>query len=136
MELPSEGWMEHSQRWLNAHHAEEVARDIGRPDVFGSSVEVQTVHQKQARRRHSGKNAIALLPDIFKVRNREAIARFRLLVVKFQDFMTRCGSWIGRGCSRTEFTMLKIAVLAPMPNPKVMIAVAAKPGFLRSWRIA
>ena len=31
--------------------------------------------------------------------------------------------------------MLKIAVLAPMPNPKVMIAVAAKPGFLRSWRI-
>ncbi|MFP5265159.1 MAG: hypothetical protein ACLGJB_25000 [Blastocatellia bacterium] len=35
----------------------------------------------------------------------------------------------GSGRSRRPFTILKIAVLAPMPNASVMMAMIVKPGF-------
>jgi hypothetical protein len=35
-----------------------------------------------------------------------------------------------------ERTALKMAVLAPIPRPKIATAVKAKPGFLRNWRRA
>src|SRR5262245_1649869 len=38
------------------------------------------------------------------------------------------GSWKGRGRSRTAFTMLKIAVVAPMPSARTLTTATAKDG--------
>src|SRR2546425_3146509 len=47
----------------------------------------------------------------------------------------RPDSGTGRGFSRTEFTIVKIAVLAPMQTASVIIAVAAYPrSFHRSFK--
>jgi hypothetical protein len=48
----------------------------------------------------------------------------------------RSGSGKGRGRSSTPLIRLNIAVVAPMPSASVNVVVRAKPGFLRSWRIA
>src|SRR5712691_1084352 len=40
------------------------------------------------------------------------------------------GCWYGNGRSTTELTTLKIAVFAPIPNARVSIVIAAKPGLL------
>jgi hypothetical protein len=48
----------------------------------------------------------------------------------------RSGCGKGSGWSRTTSRMLKMAVVAPMPKASVRMAVAAKPGLLRSWRSA
>src|SRR5687768_5759129 len=53
-----------------------------------------------------------------------------------QTIASRSGSSYGSGRSRIALTTLKIAVLEPMPSASVMIAVAAKPGFLRRPRSA
>jgi hypothetical protein len=45
---------------------------------------------------------------------------------------SRSASPYGSGLRRTALTTLKIAVLAPMPSARVMIAVSANAGFLRS----
>src|SRR5882672_7214351 len=50
--------------------------------------------------------------------------------------MIRSASGYGRGRNNTELTMLKIAVLAPMPSASVRIATAANAGFLVNWRRA
>jgi hypothetical protein len=48
----------------------------------------------------------------------------------------RSGSGYGSGFSKTAFTTVKMAVLAPMPSASVRTATAVKPGFLRSVRNA
>src|SRR6266404_5640647 len=50
--------------------------------------------------------------------------------------MIRSASGYGRGRNKTELTMLKMAVFAPIPSASVRIATAANPGFLISWRSA
>src|SRR5260221_2049635 len=50
--------------------------------------------------------------------------------------MIRSASGYGRGRNNTELTMLKIAVLAPIPRASVRIATAANAGFLVNWRRA
>src|SRR6267378_1675153 len=50
--------------------------------------------------------------------------------------MIRSASGYGNGRSRTALTMLKMAVLAPIPSASVRIATAANPGFLINWRSA
>lgn len=40
----------------------------------------------------------------------------------------------GRGCTRTESTMVKIALFAPMPSARVMTTTAVKPGAI-NWRV-
>src|SRR5437016_2269567 len=50
--------------------------------------------------------------------------------------MIRFASGYGSGRSRTALTMLKMAVFAPMPSARVMIATAANPGFLINCRKA
>src|SRR5213083_2404323 len=45
-------------------------------------------------------------------------------------------SLYGSGRSTTAFTMLKMAVFAPMPRASVRAATAVKPGFFRSMRKA
>src|ERR1700730_4934332 len=47
---------------------------------------------------------------------------------------SRAGSWNGSGRRSTAFTTLKMAVFAPMPRARTMMAAAVKPGFLRSTR--
>ena len=49
---------------------------------------------------------------------------------------SRDGSLYGSGSISTALTTLKIATLAPMPRASVNTAVAAKPRFLTSERIA
>src|ERR1700722_21024482 len=48
----------------------------------------------------------------------------------------RPGSLYGSGRSSTAVTTLKIALLAPIPSARTMIAPSANPGFLRSTRNA
>ncbi len=48
----------------------------------------------------------------------------------------RSGCGKGSGWRSTASRMLKMAVVAPMPRASVRMAVAAKPGLLRSWRSA
>src|SRR6516165_6571316 len=50
--------------------------------------------------------------------------------------MSRSDSEKGRGRSRTVFTRLKMAVVAPMPSAIVRIVVIAKPGDLDTCLIA
>src|SRR5262249_12187402 len=50
--------------------------------------------------------------------------------------MIRSASGYGSGRSRTALTMLKMAVFAPIPSARVMIATAENAGFLISWRTA
>ena len=45
-------------------------------------------------------------------------------------------SGYGSGRSRTASTMLKIAVLAPIPSARMPMTAAVKPGLLRSQRKA
>src|SRR5690606_8108732 len=45
-----------------------------------------------------------------------------------QIWISRAGSRNGSGSSRTAWTRLKMALVAPMPRPSVAIAVAAKTG--------
>ena len=49
---------------------------------------------------------------------------------------SRSGSRYGSGRSRTAFTTLKIAVLAPMPSARVSTAIAVNPGERASCRTA
>ena len=48
----------------------------------------------------------------------------------------REASLYGSGRRITAFTMLKIAVLAPMPKASVNTATVVNPGFFRSMRAA
>jgi hypothetical protein len=48
----------------------------------------------------------------------------------------RSASGYGSGRSRTAFTTLKIALLAPMPTASVATATSVKPGAWRSRRSA
>src|SRR5215472_1261241 len=50
--------------------------------------------------------------------------RFRLLL---QIMTSRFGFWYGSGCRRTEFTMPKMAVEAPIPSPSVKTVTAVRP---------
>src|SRR5437773_11047107 len=50
--------------------------------------------------------------------------------------MILSASGYGSGRSRTALTMLKMAVLAPMPSASVRTATKVNPGDLRSWRRA
>src|SRR4029077_3631875 len=50
--------------------------------------------------------------------------------------MIRSAFGYGRGRSRTALTILKIAVLAPIPSASVRTATKVNPGDLRSWRRA
>jgi len=51
--------------------------------------------------------------------------------------LTSCsGCEYGKGCNNVASTTLKIAVVAPMPNAIVKMAMAVKPGDLRSMRTA
>src|SRR5438477_7619275 len=50
--------------------------------------------------------------------------------------MIRSASGYGSGRRRTALTMLKIAVFAPIPSARVMIATAENAGFLISCRKA
>ena len=54
----------------------------------------------------------------------------------YQIIMIRLACGYGRGSNRIGFTALKIAVVAPMPSPRIKMAVQAKPGFFRSCRSA
>jgi hypothetical protein len=47
---------------------------------------------------------------------------------------SRSGSLKGSGFSSMESTILKIAVLAPIPKARVRVATAAKPGLFQSIR--
>ena len=50
---------------------------------------------------------------------------------------TTCSGWeMPRGCRKSPFITLKMAVLAPMPRASVSTAMAAKPGDLASMRNA
>src|SRR5437867_3181991 len=51
-----------------------------------------------------------------------------------QKATSRAGSRNGRGRSRTAFTTLKMAALAPMPRDRVRSATAVRPGFRRRER--
>ena len=48
----------------------------------------------------------------------------------------RCGSSTGSVRSTTAFTRVKIALLAPIPRPRVSATTAAKPALRRSVRSA
>src|SRR5947199_3401843 len=50
--------------------------------------------------------------------------------------MILSASGYGSGRSRTAFTMLKIAVFAPIPSASVRTATRVNPGDLRTWRRA
>ena len=50
----------------------------------------------------------------------------------FSIHTSRSGSRKGSGFSKTAFTMLNIAVHAPMPRARVTMATKAKPGDLAS----
>src|SRR5436305_1674760 len=50
--------------------------------------------------------------------------------------MILSASGYGSGRSRTALTMLKMAVLAPIPSASVRTATNVNPGDLRSWRRA
>src|SRR5207302_3242084 len=50
--------------------------------------------------------------------------------------MILSASGYGSGRSRTALTMLKMAVLAPIPSASVRTATKVNPGDLRSWRRA
>jgi hypothetical protein len=63
----------------------------------------------------------------------EIVARFLKLVSQMMAKLF--GSLKGSGFSSMEFTMLKMAVFAPIPSARVSVAAAAKPGFLRSIRV-
>src|ERR1700733_2623024 len=53
-----------------------------------------------------------------------------------QTWTMRSTSRKGSGSRRTLLTMLKMAVLAPMPRAMMMAAIRAKPGFFLSNRSA
>jgi hypothetical protein len=46
------------------------------------------------------------------------------------------GSWNGSGFSKTPFTMLNTAVVAPIASASVATATKVKPGFRASLRMA
>jgi len=48
--------------------------------------------------------------------------------------MRRSGSRNGSGRSSVALRTVKIAVVAPMPTARIMMAIAANPGFDRSMR--
>src|SRR5258707_504307 len=57
--------------------------------------------------------------------------------VKSSRMLTSCsGCGYGSGCNNVASTTLKIAVAAPIPKAMVKIAMAVKPGALRSIRRA
>src|SRR5215471_998742 len=59
--------------------------------------------------------------------------RFKLLL---QIKTRRFGFWYGSGWSKTELTIPKIAVVPPIPSPRVTRVAAVRAGFLRNLRAA
>jgi len=81
-------------------------------------------------------NTVLLFSTSAKSGTETGILRKASLSYRARTATTRSGFATPAGLSRTWLTTLKIAVLAPIPNAKVVTAVSAKARFLANARQA
>jgi len=123
-----------TEQWRSAKNREERRFDVLYHDLF----RIAAARQVRARVDHRGHRVErrAALTPADEVRRAERVVPPGRCAPSSQSETMRSGSRNGRRSSSTAFTMVKIAVFAPMPSARASTAVAVNPGVRMHIRIA